>query len=116
MLFIEFFTLERWLNSSGFSDSFDKLLLVASITSVIGKLLIITSLLVKKVITKNLISILGLILLCFSFRYLAYPSLYNTDLHKWAFWSGVPFIIASLFLFHEQYTELKTRFKSKAEI
>ncbi|MCB4798505.1 hypothetical protein [Neotamlana laminarinivorans] len=116
MLFIEFFTLDRWLNSNGFSDSFSKLILIASITSVIGNLLIIISLLVKKVITKNLIGILGIILLYVSFRYLTYPSLNYTDFHKWAFWSGIPFTIASIFLFHEQYIELKTRFKSKPEI
>ena len=113
MLLTEYFTLDRWLSSSGFSDSFANLLLGASLLSLLGQLLILLSIKIEKVVTKHVIGILGLISLWFSFRYLAYPSVNNTDFHTWAFWSGVPFIIASILLYHEQYIILKDIFKAK---
>ncbi|WP_405225194.1 hypothetical protein [Dokdonia sp. Asnod1-B02] len=118
MFFIEFFIIQRWLANNGdFSDSFTSLMLTASIISALGKLLIITSFYVKKVVVKNLTGIIGLVLLYFSFRYVAYPSLPDTDFHKWAFWSGIPFIIASILLFYQQFTVLKNKFsKKKSEV
>ncbi|WP_139221940.1 hypothetical protein [Algibacter lectus] len=113
MLLTEYFTLDRWLSSSGFSDSFANLLLGASLLSLLGQLLILLSIKIEKVVNKHVIGILGLIALWFSFRYLAYPSVNNTDFHTWAFWSGVPFIIASILLYHEQYIILKDIFRKK---
>ena len=114
LFFIEFFIIEKWLNTNGgFSDKFTNLLFTISMLSIVGKLLIIISLFVNKTVTKHLMGLLGVVLLYISFRYMAYPSFPNTDFHKWAFWSGIPFIIASILLFYQQFTVLKNKFLKK---
>ncbi|OWW25702.1 hypothetical protein B4Q04_08855 [Zobellia sp. OII3] len=115
MFIIEFFSIGRGFSMGNkFSDAFSHILLMATITAILGKLLIVLSLVIKKTIAKNAIGIIGVLLLYLSFRYLAYPSLPHTDFHKWAFWSGLPFLLVSIFLFHEQYTVLKVSFKKKS--
>lgn len=81
-----------------FNGEFQGRLSIVVIFSLIGKLILITSLILKKHHSKNITAIIGLIFLWISVYMLTSGNWYYDSLYAIAFWTSTPFLISSIFL------------------
>ena len=81
-----------------FNGEFQDRLSLVIIFSFIGKLILSTSLFLKKHHAKNITGILGLIFLWISVYILTSGNWYYDSLYAIAFWTSTPFLISSIFL------------------
>lgn len=81
-----------------FNGGFEDRLSLVIISSLIGKLILIISLFLKKTQSKNITGIFGLILLWTSVYLLTSGNWGYSSLYEIAFWTSTPFLISSMFL------------------
>ena len=81
-----------------FNGYFQDRLSLVVISSLIGKLILITSLFLKNNRTKNIAGLFGLIFLWISVYLLSSGNWNYDSLYQIAFWTSTPFLISSMFL------------------
>lgn len=74
-------------------------LIFVGLISLIGKIVLIISLFIKKEPNKNIAGLIGLFILWVSFYVLVSGNWSYDSLYELAFWSGLPFLICSVILF-----------------
>ena len=90
--------IENGIQNNNFGDFGDNLILVGLI-SLIGKIVLIISLFMKKEPNKNIAGLIGLFILWVSFYVLVSGNWNYDSLYELAFWTGLPFLICSIVLF-----------------
>ncbi len=90
--------IENGIQNNNFGDFGDNLILVGLI-SLIGKIVLIISLFMKKEPNKNIAGLIGLFILWISFYVLVSGNWNYDSLYELAFWTGLPFLICSIVLF-----------------
>ena len=90
--------IENGIQNNNFGDFGDNLILVGLI-SLIGKIVLIISLFMKKEPNKNIAGLIGLFILWVSFYVLVSGNWNYDSLYELAFWTGLPFLFCSIVLF-----------------
>jgi hypothetical protein len=88
------------IDNYGFTlnGNFDDNIMTIGLLSLIGKILLILSLFVKKNRTKNLTGLIGILLLWISVYFLTSGNWNYEFLYELAFWTSIPFLISSIIL------------------
>jgi len=88
------------IDNYGFTlnGNFDDNIMTIGLFSLIGKILLILSLIVKINRTKNLTGLTGILLLWISIYFLTSGNWKYESLYELAFWTSIPFLISSIIL------------------
>ena len=105
-----------------FNGNFDDNIMSIGLLSLIGKIMLISSLFVKKDRIKNLTGLIGILLLWISVYFLTSGNWNYDSLYELAFWTSVPFLISSIILTYlinkniKQYTERNIELNEKQNV
>ena len=100
MAMIDIASIPNLIDNYGFTlnGNFDDNIMSIGLLSLIGKIILISSLFVKINRIKNLTGLIGILLLWISVYFLTSGNWNYDSLYELAFWTSVPFLISSMLL------------------